>query len=143
MEKTLKFVATVGGSIAGLFTDMPAAIRLLVLLMLLDYFSGIGAAMIGHSPKSATGALSSKVGFAGLARKAMILVIVLLASILDSQIESAACTGAVCMFYIVNESISIVENAVLLGVPIPAQLLAVLEIAKDTAQPPADSTDKQ
>ena len=98
-------------------TRMPMALRLLVLLMALDYLSGVGVALLGKSPKSEGGALSSRAGFAGLARKAMILVIVLLAAVLDQLTGSAACTGAATMFYIVNESLSILENAVLLGVP--------------------------
>lgn len=79
MEKTMKWIAAAAGAAAGLLTRMPMALRLLVLLMALDYLSGVGVALLGKSPKSEGGALSSRAGFAGLARKAMILVIVLLA----------------------------------------------------------------
>ena len=129
-SEVLKWIAAAGGAAAGLFVRMPIAVKLLMLLMTLDYFSGIGAALLGKSRKSDTGALSSKVGFAGLAKKAMILVIVLLAAILDNVTGSAACTGAVTMFYIVNESLSILENAALLGVPIPEKLKQTLDVAK-------------
>ena len=122
MEKTMKWIAAAAGAAAGLLTRMPTALRLLVLLMALDYLSGVGVALLGKSPKSEGGALSSRAGFAGLARKAMILVIVLLAAVLDQLTGSAACTGAATMFYIVNESLSILENAVLLGVPVPQRL---------------------
>ena len=130
MEKTLKWVAAAAGAAAGLFMRMPTAVRLLVLLMGLDYLSGIGVALLGKSPKSEGGALSSKAGFAGLARKAMILIVILLAAVLDNLTGSAACTGAAAMFYIVNESLSILENAVLLGVPVPQKLMQVLDVAK-------------
>ena len=43
---------------------------------------------------------------------------------------SAACTGAATMFYIVNESLSILENAVLLGVPVPQRLRQALDVAR-------------
>ena len=122
MEKAMKWIAAAAGAAAGLLTRMPTALRLLVLLMALDYLSGVGVALLGKSPKSEGGALSSRAGFAGLARKAMILVIVLLAAVLDQLTGSAACTGAATMFYIVNESLSILENAVLLGVPVPQRL---------------------
>ena len=94
MEKTMKWIAAAAGAAAGLLTRMPMALRLLVLLMALDYLSGVGVALLGKSPKSEGGALSSRAGFAGLARKAMILVIVLLAAVLDQLTGSAACTGA-------------------------------------------------
>ena len=129
-SEMMRWLAAAVGAVVGLFMQMPAAVRLLMLLMVLDYFSGVGAAALGRSKKSDTGALSSKVGFIGLARKAMILGIVLLAAVLDRVMGSAACTGAVTLFYIVNESLSILENAVLLGVPIPEKLRQTLDIAK-------------
>ena len=98
MEKTMKGIAAAAGAAAGLLTRMPTALRLLVLLMTLDYLSGVGVALLGKSPKSEGGALSSRAGFAGLARKAMILVIVLLAAVLDQLTGSAACTGAGSVF---------------------------------------------
>ena len=133
MEKTVKWFAAAAGAVAGLFMRMPIAIRLLVLLMGLDYLSGVGVALLGKSPKSEGGALSSRVGFAGLMRKAMILIVILLAAVLDNLTGSAACTGAAAMFYIVNESLSILENAVLLGVPVPQKLTQALDVAKWTS----------
>lgn len=134
MAKTLKGIAALAGGIAGMYVRMPITIQLLVLLMVLDYISGIGAAIVGKSPKTPTGTLNSKTGFIGLARKAMILIIVLLASILDMIIDSAACTGAVTLFYTANEALSILENAVLLGVPVPARLIQVLDVAKQSRE---------
>ena len=63
-------------------------------------------------------------------RKAMILIVILLAAVLDNLTGSAACTGAAAMFYIVNESLSILENAVLLGVPVPQRLRQALDVAR-------------
>ena len=133
MEKTVKWFAAAAGAVAGLFMRMPIAVRLLVLLMVLDYLSGVGVALLGKSPKSEGGALSSRAGFAGLMRKAMILIVILLAAVLDNLTGSAACTGAAAMFYIVNESLSILENAVLLGVPVPQKLTQALDVAKWTS----------
>ena len=130
MEKAMKAAAAAAGAAVGLMMRMPMAVRLLVLLMGLDYLSGVGVALLGKSPKSEGGALSSKAGFAGLARKAMILIVILLAAVVDNLTGSAACTGAAAMFYIVNESLSILENAVLLGVPVPQKLMQALDVAK-------------
>ena len=133
MEKTVKWFAAAAGAVAGLFMRMPIAVRLLVLLMGLDYLSGVGVALLGKSPKSEGGALSSRAGFSGLMRKAMILIVILMAAVLDNLTGSAACTGAAAMFYIVNESLSILENAVLLGVPVPQKLTQALDVAKWTS----------
>ena len=140
MQTVLGVLAALGGAAAGLFTQMSAGLRLLLLLMALDYGSALVLAALGKSPKSAAGALDSRAGFAGLARKAMILVLVLLAAILDRLTGSAACVGAVTLFYTVNEAISILENAVLLGVPIPKQLSQALDIAKKRQQ--TDTAEK-
>ena len=133
MEKTVKWFAAAAGAVAGLFMRMPIAVRLLALLMGLDYLSGVGVALLGKSPKSEGGALSRRAVFAGLMRKAMILIVILLAAVLDNLTGSAACTGAAAMFYIVNESLSILENAVLLGVPVPQKLTQALDVAKLTS----------
>ena len=125
MEKTLKFLAAAAGAAAGFYSDMPIAVKLLMVLMVLDYLSAISAAVLRRSPKSECGALCSKTGFKGILRKGMML-----AAVLDRLIDSAACTGAVTLFYIVNESLSILENAVLLDVPIPKRLLQMLDVAQ-------------
>lgn len=130
LEKTLKFLAAAAGAAAGFYSDMPIAVKLLMILMVLDYLSAISAAVLRRSPKSECGALCSKTGFKGILRKGMMLAIILLAAVLDRLIDSAACTGAVTLFYIVNESLSILENAVLLDVPIPKRLLQVLDVAQ-------------
>ena len=133
MEKTVKWFAAAAGAVAGLFMRMPIAVRLLVLLMGLDYLSGVGVALLGKSPKSEGGALSSRAGCAGLMRKARSVSVIVRAAVLDNLTGSAACTGAAAMFYIVNESLSILENAVLLGVPVPQKLTQALDVAKWTS----------
>lgn len=141
MQTVLGVLAALAGAVTGLFTQMSAGLRLLLLLMAIDYISALVLAALGKSPKSASGALDSRAGFFGLARKAMILVLVLLAAILDQLTGSSACVGAVTLFYTVNEAISILENAVLLGVPIPRQLSQALDVAKKRQQ--ADSPEKE
>ena len=143
MEKAMKAAAAAAGAAVGLMMRMPMAVRLLVLLMGLDYLSGVGVALLGKSPKSEGGALSSKAGFAGLARKAMILIVILLAAVVDNLTGSAACTGAATMFYMVNEALSILENAVLLGVPVPQKLMQELDVAKQASGSKEETPDKE
>ena len=59
-SEIMRWLVAAVGAVVGLFMQMPTAVRLLMLLMVLDYFSGVGAAALGRSKKSDTGALSSK-----------------------------------------------------------------------------------
>lgn len=130
MEKTVKWFAAAAGAVAGLFMRMPIAVRLLVLLMGLDYLSGVGVALLGKSPKSEGGALSSRAGFAGLMRKAMILIVILLAAVLDNLTGSAACTGAAAMFYIRQRVAFHSGKRGAARVPVPQKLTQALDVAQ-------------
>lgn len=108
-------------------------LQTLVIFMAVDYISGLAAAgLFRKSKKSASGALSSKCSWQGLARKGMQLLIVLVAYRLDIMI--AGPTGvefvrtAVIIAFISNELISIIENAGLMGIPIPDKLRKAIEV---------------
>ena len=75
------------------------------------------------SPKSRTGALESRAGWKGLIRKGETLLIVLVACRLDAVMATSFVRDAVVIGFICNETISIVENAGLMGLPIPADIL--------------------
>ena len=78
--------------------------------------------------------LSSSAGFSGLLKKGLILIVVSVGHILDTQIfggESSVCRSAVIGFYLANEGISILENIGKLGMPLPEQIRKVLEQLKD------------
>lgn len=123
-KESICFVAGLIGSIfSGLFGGWTQALTTLCGLMAVDYISGIICAGVFHaSPKSISGALESSIGFKGLFRKGMILAIVWIAYQLDLVIGSSIIKDGVCVAYIVNETISIIENAGLMGVPVPDQL---------------------
>ena len=72
--------------------------------------------------------LSSEVGFRGIAKKALIFLLVGMANVLDVQVIGSGCVlrTAVVFFYISNEGVSLVENAVHLGLPVPEKLKDVL-----------------
>jgi len=120
--KTTILVAfgTVGAFISSLFGGWDTALTTLVIFMAIDYISGlIVAGVFKRSPKSENGALESKAGWKGLCRKGMILLIVLIAVRLDMAMGTAFLKDGVVIAYIVNETISIIENAGLMGLPIP------------------------
>ena len=104
-----------------------SSLRLLCLLMALDYASGLILALLGKSRKG-TGRLSARESFLGLMRKGLMLGVILLAAALDQLsgqqgLLQRAATG----FYICNEGISLLANAALLGVPVPRVLRRALD----------------
>lgn len=132
-EKITKGVFAVGGAIAGVFGGWNTMLTLLAMAMVLDYISGLMVAWSGKSPKSESGGVSSRVGFIGLMKKAFILLIVLLATLIDRAIgnETLIFQMAAAFYYFANEGISILENAALLGVPFPAKIKDALEELQD------------
>lgn len=113
----------VGGCITSLFGGWDAGLITLVICMSIDYISGLSVAGIFHkSKKSEHGALESRAGFKGLCRKSMILFFVLISYRLDLMIGSNYIRDAVIIGFVVNELISIIENATLMDLPIPSVL---------------------
>ena len=127
-DKAVRALAACGGAVAGMMGGWDPLLRVLVILMAADYGSGLIVAVMGKSPKTEYGGLSSKVGAAGLARKGLMLLVVLTAAMMDSVMGSgsAMCRDAACWFYIANEAISILENAGLAGAPYPEKLKQLL-----------------
>ena len=127
-DKAVRGLAACGGAIAGMMGGWDPLLRVLITLMAADYVTGLLVAMMGKSTKTEYGGLSSKVGAIGLARKGLMLMVVLVAALMDSVMGtgSAMCRDAACWFYIANEGISILENAGLAGAPYPAKLKELL-----------------
>ena len=121
----------IGSAIAWLFGGWSMALSTLLLFMLIDYVTGVIVAGVFHkSGKSKSGSLSSIAGIKGLAKKGMILLFVLVAYRLDLQLGTTYIKDAVCIAFIANELLSIIENAGLMGVPIPAVIVKAVEVLK-------------
>ena len=118
----------IGGVIASLFGGWDAGLATLVMFMAIDYVSGLVAGVFHNSKKTSSGALESKAGWKGLCRKGMSLLFVLIAYRLDLAIGSNYIRDAVIIGFIVNETISIVENAGLMGVPLPEVINKAIDI---------------
>lgn len=100
----------------------------LVLCMGVDYVTGLMVAGIFHaSPKTKGGGLDSRVGWKGLARKFVTLLIVVVANLADVLLELHYIRDAVIVGFCVNECLSILENAGFMGIRIPKVLMAALE----------------
>ena len=117
-----------GGVISQAFGGWDAALITLLIFMAIDYLSGlIVAGVFQASDKSETGALNSIACWQGLLKKGMTLIIVLVAARLDIVLGTAFVRDAVVIAYIVNETISIIENAGLMGLPVPDVIMSAIE----------------
>ena len=94
----------------------------LIAFVVIDYITGVMCAIADKS-------LSSAIGFKGICRKVLIFALVGVGHILDTQVvgNGSVMRTAVLFFYISNEGVSLIENAVHLGLPVPQKLKDVLE----------------
>ncbi len=128
-QGVLTIIGAVGAYIANLLGGWDAGLTTLVIFMAIDYFTGLIVAGIFHkSGKTENGALSSKAGLQGIAKKIMMLLMVLVAVRLDILTGTDYIRDAVIIALCGNELISIIENAGLMGVPIPKKLQDAIEV---------------
>lgn len=121
-----------GGIIAELFGGWDSDITTLVIFMCIDYITGIiVAAAFKRSQKTETGALSSKVGFIGLCKKGVMMLVVLIAHRLDLLIGTDYIRTATVIGFCCSELVSIIENAGLMGVPLPPIITKAIDILKN------------
>lgn len=131
----LTITGALGGFFAYLFGGWSAALTTLILFMAMDYITGlIVAGVFKKSNKTETGALESYAGFKGLCRKGVMLLIVLVGYRLDLVIGTSYIKDAVIIAFIANEVISIIENAGLMGIPIPEVLKKAIDVLNDKAE---------
>ena len=104
--------------------------------MAADWITGgiLLPAVFRKSPKSPNGALESRAGWKGLCRKAMTLLYVLIAARLDLLLGVDYVRDAVCIGFIANEALSIVENAGLMGMPLPDAVRKGIDVLKSTSE---------
>lgn len=109
--------------------QIPGVVRALLFFMTADYVTGLAAAYVRRE-------LSSAIGWRGLVKKTLVLILLLVAHVgeqsagLNIHVEQIGAVG-----YIVSEFISIVENVARAGVPIPAQIVEALLAAKKLSKP--------
>ena len=125
----------VGSTIASFFGGFDAALITLLIFMGVDYATGLIVAGVFHkSEKTENGALESRAGWKGLCRKGVSLLVVLVACRLDMIMGSNFIRDATVIAFIANETISIIENAGLMGVPIPSVITKAIEVLKKKSE---------
>ena len=114
-------VAAIGGWLGYFLGGMDGLLTALIIFMVLDYITGLMCAIIDKK-------LSSAVGFKGICKKVLILLLVGVANIVDVHVvgTGSALRGAVVCFYLSNEGLSLLENAAYIGLPVPDRLRTVL-----------------
>ena len=126
----------VGSFIVSLFGGWDTGIGTLILFMAVDFLSGLAVAGVFHkSIKTETGTLESKAGWKGLCRKCMTLLFVSIAHRLDLSLGTPYIRDTVIIGFMANELISIVENAGLMGLPLPQVLIRAIDILNKKSQP--------
>lgn len=125
-------IGALGGIISTLFGGWSAGLTTLLIFMTIDYLSGlVVAGVFKNSNKSETGALESRAGWKGLTRKCMTLLFVLIAHRLDLLVGTSYIRDAVIIGFCVNELLSIVENAGLMGLPLPPILTRAIDVLSE------------
>lgn len=128
-------IGIVGSIIASFFGGWDSALTTLILFMGVDYVTGlIVAGVFKSSTKTESGALESKAGWKGLCRKCVTLVFVMVAYRLDLVIGTAYIRTAVIIAFIANELISLVENAGLMGIPLPTIITKAIDVLQKKSE---------
>ncbi|HFI0302516.1 TPA: holin family protein [Streptococcus suis] len=112
----------IGGLLGSLFGELDGILYALLVFIIIDYLTGIFAAVVEKQ-------LSSSIGFRGIFKKIAILFLVSLGHMIDTAIikQGGTIRTMVIFFYLSNEGLSILENTVRIGLPIPEKLQAILK----------------
>lgn len=123
-------IALIGTVITALMGGWDTALKILVVLMVVDYMSGFLAA---YKLKK----VNSDVMFWGGIRKGVVFIVVIIAVLVDELVNNGLpiMRTLVLYYYIAREALSVTENFALLGVPLPQQLVDVLTQLQEEKQP--------
>jgi len=133
---TIGYTTTISTLLLYIIGGWDINIQALFILMIIDYVTGLMVATIFKaSPKTKSGTLSSRVGFKGLVKKSMMMLLVIIGHQLDIVIgwDNMVRTGLIIAF-ILNETLSVIENAGLMGVAIPAPLKKSIDVLRDRTE---------
>lgn len=99
----------------------------LLVIMSVDYATGVISAVLGKSGKTENGYLSSKAGFKGILKKLTMLLFVCMAKYVGEMFDIKGLRDMIITFFAVNDCISILENGGRIGVKYPKKLKNILE----------------
>ena len=114
-------ITALGGWLGYFLGGLDGMMIALIVMMTLDYVTGVMCAIADKK-------LSSSVGFKGICKKVLIIMLVGVAHVVDLHVVGTgdALRSAVVCFYLSNEGVSMLENAAHLGLPVPDKLKGIL-----------------
>ena len=115
-------ITGIGGWLGYFVGGVDGLMTTLIIFMVIDYITGLMCAVADKK-------LSSAVGFKGICKKVLIILLVGVAHIVDLHVvgTGSALRSAVVCFYLSNEGVSLLENTAHLGLPIPEKLKDILK----------------
>lgn len=131
MKLTKIIFSIIGGTFGALFGGFDMLLITLALFVVMDYLAGIMKAIISKN-------ISSSIGFKGIFKKILIFFMVGVAVRIDMLLGTNELRYLVLVFYIINEGISIIENAGTIGLPIPDKIKSVLNELKNKEEKKED-----
>lgn len=138
----LTAIGVIGSGIAYLFGGWDTALIVLLAFMVIDYTMGLIVAGVFHkSKKTESGNLESRAGWKGLCKKFVTFLFVIIANLLDKQMGTSFIRDAVCIAFITNELLSIVENGGLMGIPIPKVIMNAISVLEGKESTVNETTD--
>jgi len=134
MNKIILAVTGGASALVAYITSWNPHIGTLLILMGIDFAFGLLTPIfVGRSKKDATGKISSKICRRGIIKKCVVFMLIYVSWLLSKEAGIPMIVDAVTMAFIISETISILENSAILGVPIPKVLLKVLKIMNEKA----------
>lgn len=131
-EMFYTIMLSIGSALSYFIGGVDTMFVVLCVFLAVDYISGvIVACVFKNSTKTESGKLNSMVSFKGLCKKFFVVILVGVAHLLDVVLDTNFIRGGVVVAFISNETISIIENAGLMGIPIPAPLQKAIDILQD------------
>ena len=128
MTDKFKYIsAAVCALFSFVFGGVDMFLKVLIAFAIIDYISGVIAAIIKNE-------LNSAVGFRGIFKKVCIFLVVAVAHMIGQALEMPSVRSLACGYYIANEGISILENTAKAGLPIPDKLKQILEQLKNDSK---------
>ena len=130
--RIITIISFIGSTVISLLGGWDKSLQTLIIFKTIDWLTGgiLLPVVFQKSPKSQNGALESHAGWKGLCRNAMTLFYVLVGAQLDSLMGTEYVRDAVCIGFICNEALSILENAGLMGMPLPVILRKSIDALK-------------
>lgn len=129
-------IGVIGAFIAQLYGGWTLGMSALVITMCIDYITGLIVAGVFHkSKKSEDGRLESHEGWKGLVKKGVTMLLILVAVEIDKVLGIGTFTrDAIVIGFFANECVSVVENAGLMGLPLPSVIIEAIEVLKKTSE---------